>query len=580
VNYLNWIEVSEKWKTATNVPSYLKEELEEMSQDEQKLEDAFYRNLSFGTAGMRGVLGVGTNRMNIMTVRKASKGLANYIQSKGEVASRKGVVIAYDCRNFSSEFAMEAARVLASNDIKVYVFDALRPTPELSFAVRHLNAFSGIVITASHNPREYNGYKVYNMTGAQVNLEEADEIIHFVNKIENELEIPVKTEEELKGIGLIQMVGEEIDSIYNEKVVSISENSNLSKEVDVSVVFTPLHGTSNVAVRRALQTLGYQNVHIVKEQEQPDGNFPSVNYPNPEEIKVFEKAIDLGKEKDADILIATDPDADRLGVCVKNEMGDYILLNGNQTGALLMDYILSQKSEKGSLPENGIVFKTIVTSELGRRVAESYGITCEDVLTGFKFIGEKIEQYHSSSKHEFLFGYEESYGCLIKDFARDKDAVQAAVIAVEACAFYKSQGKTLYDALVSLFKKHGFYTDGIFSLTMSGKSGAEQIVGLMNHYRVNVPVEICGIQVERVEDYKSSKRKDIATGEESIITLPQSDVLKFFLEDGSWICLRPSGTEPKIKFYFSVRDETSEASDVKLAVFKTELKRQVDEILG
>lgn len=577
---MNWNSTFKNWSSFKAMPEYLREELEAISNDEHKLEDAFYRNLSFGTAGMRGVMGVGTNRMNVMTVRKATQGLANYVQSKGEDASKRGVVIAYDCRNFSSEFAMEAARVLATNGIKAYLFDALRPTPELSFAVRHLNAFSGIVITASHNPREYNGYKVYNMTGAQVNLEEADEIIGFVNAIENELEIPVKSEEKLKEIGLIQIIGEEIDAIYNEKVVSISENSKISKEVDVSVVFTPLHGTSNVAVRRALQTLGYKNVHIVKEQEQPDGNFPSVNYPNPEEISVFEKAIELGKEKDADILIATDPDADRLGVCVKNENGDYVLLNGNQTGALLMDYILSQKAAKGTLPENGIVFKTIVTSELGQRVAENYSVRCEDVLTGFKFIGEKIENYHSSGKHEFLFGYEESYGCLIKDFARDKDAVQAAVIAVEACSFYKTQGLTLYDALVSLFKKYGFYTDGIFSLTMAGKSGADQIVGLMNHYRENTPVEFCGIPVVHVEDYLLSKRTELVTHEESTIHLPISDVLKFYLEDGSWICLRPSGTEPKIKFYFSVRDETSVASDLKLAVFKTELKRQVDEITG
>jgi phosphoglucomutase len=577
---MSWKPNYELWTRFNGLPEYLRLELAEIEGDEKKLEDAFYRNLSFGTAGMRGVLGVGTNRMNIFTVRKASLGLANFILSKGKDAMTRGVVIAYDCRNFSPEFAMESARVLATNDIKVYVFDALRPTPELSFAVRHLNAFSGIVITASHNPREYNGYKVYNSTGAQVNLEEADEIIAYVNRVENELDIFVESENKLREIGIIEIIGEEIDAVYNEKVVSISEDSHLSKEVDLSVVFTPLHGTSNMAVRRALQTLGYQKVHIVKEQEQPDGNFPSVNYPNPEEISVFEKAIELGNLKNADILIATDPDADRLGVCVKNASGEYVLLNGNQTGALLMDYILRQKAAKGTLPESGIVFKTIVTSELGRRVAESYGITCEDVLTGFKFIGEKIEKYHALGKHEFLFGYEESYGCLIKEFARDKDAVQAAVVAVEACAFYKDQGITLYDALNSLFLKHGFYTDGIFSLTMAGKSGAEQIVGLMNHYRENVPSEICGVRVERVEDYKLSQRTELQTREKSVIQLPKSDVLKFYLEDGSWICLRPSGTEPKIKFYFSVRDETKEASEDKLADFTAELKRQVAEIMG
>ena len=577
---MNWKSNVDLWKSSDVLPEYLKVELAEIADYEIKLEDAFYRNLSFGTAGMRGVLGVGTNRMNIFTVRKASLGLAKFILSKGKDSMTRGVVIAYDCRNYSPEFAMESARVLATNGIKVYVFDTLRPTPELSFAVRQLNAFSGIVITASHNPREYNGYKVYNSTGAQVNLEEADEIIGFVNEVENELDISVKSEIELREIGLIEIIGEEIDAVYNEKVVSISENSNLSKEVDVSVVFTPLHGTSNISVRRALQTLGYQKVHIVKEQEKPDGDFPSVNYPNPEEISVFEKAIELGHSENADILIATDPDADRLGVCVKNARGEYVLLNGNQTGALLMDYILRQKAAKCTLPVNGIVFKTIVTSELGRRVAESYGITCEDVLTGFKFIGEKIEQYHSSGEHEFLFGYEESYGCLIKDFARDKDAIQAAVITVEVCAFYKKQDMTLCNALDSLFEKHGFYTDGIFSLTMDGKSGAEQIIGLMNHYRENVPSEICGVRVERVEDYKQSKRTELETYEESIIQLPKSDVLKFFLEDGSWICLRPSGTEPKIKFYFSVRDETKQASEDKLADFTAELKHQVSEIMG
>ncbi|WP_141993001.1 phospho-sugar mutase [Bacillus sp. B4EP4a] len=562
---MDWKSIYTTWAGYQNLNGELRVLLEEMQRDEAKLEDAFYKNLEFGTGGMRGEIGVGTNRMNLYTVRKATVGLAQYISSFGEEAKGRGTVIAYDSRHKSPEFALEAAKTLATFGVKAYLFDELRPTPELSFAVRELNAFAGIVITASHNPPEYNGYKVYGPDGAQLPPEAADQVISYVNAIENELEIQIEEAEVLKGKGLIEMVGEELDTAYNRELLTVPENPQLAEEIDVSIVFTPLHGTANKSVRRALQSLGYQNLHIVKEQELPDPDFSTVKSPNPEEPAAFEMAIELGNKVEADLLIATDPDADRLGIAVKNEVGQYVVLTGNQTGALFLDYLLSQKKEKGKIPQNGVVLKTIVTSEIGRAIAESYGLKTVDVLTGFKFIAEKINQYHVSGENSFLFGYEESYGYLIKDFARDKDAIQAAVLAVEVCAHYKKQGLTLYEGLLNVFEKYGFYLEGLRSLTLKGIEGAKQISGILNQFRQNPPSRIAGIPVVSEEDYQRSKKRTLLSNNEELIELPKSNVLKYFLEDGTWVCLRPSGTEPKIKFYFGVQGKSMPEAESKLS---------------
>ncbi|WHY98488.1 phospho-sugar mutase [Peribacillus simplex] len=562
---MEWKSLYTTWAGYQNLNGELRVLLEEMQRDEAKLEDAFYKNLEFGTGGMRGEIGVGTNRMNLYTVRKATVGLAQYISSFGEEAKGRGAVIAYDSRHKSPEFALEAAKTLATFGVKAYLFDELRPTPELSFAVRELNAFAGIVITASHNPPEYNGYKVYGQDGAQLPPEAADQVISYVNAIENELEIQIEEADILKGKGLIEMVGEELDAAYNRELLTVPENPQLAEEIDVSIVFTPLHGTANKSVRRALQSLGYQNLHIVKEQELPDPDFSTVKSPNPEEPAAFEMAIELGNKVEADLLIATDPDADRLGIAVKNEVGQYVVLTGNQTGALFLDYLLSQKKEKGKIPQNGVVLKTIVTSEIGRAIAESYGLKTVDVLTGFKFIAEKINQYHVSGENSFLFGYEESYGYLIKDFARDKDAIQAAVLAVEVCAHYKKQGLTLYEGLLNVFEKYGFYLEGLRSLTLKGIEGAKQISGILNQFRENPPSRIAGIPVVAEEDYQRSKKRTLLSNNEELIELPKSNVLKYFLEDGTWVCLRPSGTEPKIKFYFGVQGKSMPEAESKLS---------------
>ncbi|KMY45566.1 phosphoglucomutase [Bacillus sp. FJAT-27916] len=575
---MDWKATYKKWNDYLDLDKELQEKLTALADDEKALEDAFYKNLEFGTGGMRGEIGVGTNRMNIYTIRKATQGFASYIREHGEEAKKRGVVIAYDSRHKSPEFAMEAAKTLATNGIQAFVFDSLRPTPELSFAVRHLKAAGGIVITASHNPPEYNGYKVYNEDGGQLPPLDADHLIELVNAIENELAIKVEDEKSLQDKGLIKIIGPEVDDAYNEKVLTISEQPNLSKEVDVHVVFTPLHGTANLSVRRALADLGYENVAVVKEQELPDPEFSTVSSPNPEEHAAFKLAIQKGKETNADILVGTDPDADRVGVAVKDESGEYTVLTGNQTGALFLDYILSQKKEKGELPSNGIVFKTIVTSEFGRKIASSYGMKTEDVLTGFKFIGEKIKQYEESGEYAFLFGYEESYGSLIKDFARDKDAVQAAVMAVEICAHYKRQGKTVYEALQDLYEKHGYYLEGMRSLTLKGKEGAEKIQHILSQFRSTPLASLSGVKVTAVEDYKESVRTEIATGNTSEIHLPKSNVIKYFFEDESWVCLRPSGTEPKIKFYFAVKDDSKQASEQKLQQFMNEMMEKVEQI--
>jgi phosphoglucomutase len=559
---MDWKENANRWSEFKNLDPELKNQLTEIAKDEKQLEEAFYKNLEFGTGGMRGEIGVGTNRMNLYTVRKASAGLAAYIEEDGEEAKKRGVVIAYDSRHKSPEFALEAAKTLATRGIQTYVFDELRPTPELSFAVRYFNAFSGIVITASHNPPEYNGYKVYGSDGGQLALEPADKLVAKVNEIENELLIEVDQEQQLRDAGLITTIGAEIDQAYIEKLRTISENPDLAIESDIQIVYTPLHGTGNKPVRNALTALGYKNVHVVKEQELPDPEFTTVKSPNPEEHAAFELAIRDGKEIGADLLIATDPDADRLGIAVLNNEGEYQVLTGNQTGALLLDYLLSQKQAKGILPKNGVVLKTIVTSEIGRAVANTYDLQTVDVLTGFKYIAEKINEYKTTGEHSFLFGYEESYGYLIGDFVRDKDAVQAAILATEVCAYYKKQGVSLYEGLMQVFEKYGYYQEGLRSLTLKGKEGAEMIQQILASFRSEPLKSLGSLTVHSSEDYQTSVRQT-GDGTETI-DLPKSNVLKYIFEDGSWVCLRPSGTEPKVKFYFGVKSTSLEESKQKL----------------
>jgi phosphoglucomutase len=574
---LDWKEIAKKWIEFEELDPELKMELEELKKNEKKFEDSFYKNLEFGTGGMRGEIGVGTNRINIYTVRKASAGLAAYIEEYGEEAKKRGVVIANDSRYKSQEFAMEAAKTLASKGIQTFVFDELRPTPELSFALRYLNAFSGIVITASHNPPEYNGYKVYDSDGGQLPPEAADIVIAKVSEIENELTIQVNTEKELRDTGLIKTIGSEIDKVYIKKLKTISENPKLAEETDIKIVFTPLHGTANKLVRSALAELGYKNVTVVKEQELPDPEFSTVKSPNPEEHAAFELAIRDGKKVGADILIATDPDADRLGIAVLNDQGEYIVLTGNQTGALLIDYLLSQKQAKGTLPNNGVVLKTIVTSELGRKIASAYQLATVDVLTGFKFIAEKMKEYEASGEHTFLFGYEESYGYLIGDFTRDKDAVQTALLATEVCAYYKKQGMTLYEGMMQVFDKYGFYQEGLRSLTLKGKEGAEMIQRLLASFRDEPLTNLGSFKTFASEDYL--RRIRVTQHGEEKIMLPKSNVLKYTFEDGSWVCLRPSGTEPKVKFYFGVTSEGFEKSKSKLQNIENDFMDLVEQKL-
>lgn len=577
---MEWRQKYEQWLREPQLDPELKRLLEQRRHDERWLEDCFYKNLEFGTGGMRGEIGPGTNRMNMYTVRKASEGLARYIQSFGDEAKQRGVVIAYDSRHKSPEFAMEAAKTLATNGIQTYVFDELRPTPELSFAVRYLRAFAGIVITASHNPPEYNGYKVYGEDGGQLPPAVADQVIRYVNEVENELAIHVEDEKTLREKGLIRIIGSEVDDAYIHAVKTISIHPELARETAINIVFTPLHGTSNKPVRRALAELGYQNVFVVKEQELPDPNFSTVASPNPEEHAAFAMAMELGKKVNADLLIATDPDADRLGVAVKNDKGNYVVLTGNQTGGLLLHYLLSQRKAQGTLPENGVVLKTIVTSEFGRAIAQSFGLETVDTLTGFKFIGEKMKEYEQTGQYAFQFGYEESYGYLIGGFVRDKDAVQAAVLAAEVCAFYKKQGLSLYEALLQLFDQYGYYREEQRSLTLKGKEGAEAIAAILASFRQQPPVEAAGKKVTVIEDYKTKERTNTLTGEKTAIDLPTSNVLKYILEDGSWFCLRPSGTEPKMKAYFGVKGTSLEDSEEKLVRLTEAVMQRVKDVLS
>ena len=577
---MDWKENYHRWKENSGLDERLKTQLREIEQHPSLIEDCFYKNLEFGTGGMRGELGPGTNRMNIYTVRKASAGLAQYILQQGEEAKQRGVVISYDSRHQSPEFAMEAARAIGYHGIKTYVFESLHPTPVLSFAVRHLGAQAGIMITASHNPPQYNGYKVYNEDGGQLPPKEADEVIRFVNQMEDELQIPVADIETLKAKGLLVMVGEDIDRAYQDKLKSISVNPDMIQQSgsDLKIVFTPLHGTAYKPVMDGFSNWGFHNVTVVKEQAEPDPNFSTVKLPNPEEHEAFELAIKYGTEINADLLLGTDPDADRVGVAVKNSEGKYIVLTGNQTGAILLHYLLTQKREKNQLPENGIVLKTIVTSEIGRAIAASFNLPTVDTLTGFKFIGEKIHEYEKAQSHTFLFGYEESYGYLIGDFVRDKDAVQACLLAAEAALYYKRQGKTLYEALLDIYKTYGYYMEGLESLTLKGIQGAEKINTIMDTFRSHAPEAVAGTEVAIVEDYRSGVRHVRQSDKIEAIALPSSNVLKYILNDGTWFCLRPSGTEPKIKIYFGVKGTSMHEAEEKLTAVKKDVMALVNEI--
>lgn len=573
---MDWKASADKWASHSNLDSKLAGELAQIPSSE--LEELFYKHLEFGTGGMRGEIGPGTNRMNIYTIRRAAEGLARYISGAGEEAKNRGVAIAYDSRHKSPEFALETAKTLGKHGIKTYLFSELRPTPILSFAVRYLNCFAGVVVTASHNPPEYNGFKVYGEDGGQIPPQAANTIIEYVNTVEDELKIEVPSSEELLRNNLLTYIGEEIDQEYLSNLKSLQLNPD-GVAKDLKIVFTPLHGTANKPVREGLAAFGFQNVTVVKEQELPDPNFSTVKSPNPEEHAAFKLAIQYGKSIDADLLMATDPDADRLGVAVKNKKGEYIVLSGNQMGALMLEYLLSQKKDKGTLPANSAVIKTIVTSDIGRTIAEHHGIQTMDTLTGFKFIGEKIHEFEQTGQHSFIFGYEESYGYLIGDFVRDKDAVQSAVFAAEAAAYYKSKGMTLYEGLLKIFEKYGYYQEALESITLKGKDGAQQIAHLMETFRKQPPQEINAAAVARIEDYFLSSYFNLDLGEKGVIELPKSNVLKYHLADGSWFCLRPSGTEPKAKFYFGVKAETLEESQLKLQMLQQAVMKKVYEVL-
>jgi phosphoglucomutase len=563
----------EHWVNHPSIAHELRQELIHIRDNDKEIEERFYKQLEFGTGGLRGVLGAGTNRLNPYTIRKATQGLAQYISQFGEVAKKRGVVIAHDPRYQSKEFSEEVALVLAFNGIKAYLFDDLRSTPELSFAVRDLKAIAGIVITASHNPPEYNGYKAYWEDGGQIPPDMADEIIAEIDKVTDELGIQVASKDQALKDGLLEILGEDMDRKYTDQLKGLVLNPDIIKQMadDFKIVFTPLHGTGNRPVRRVLQEVGFKQVVVVSEQEQPDPNFSTVESPNPEEHKAFAMAIELAKKEQADLIMGTDPDTDRAGLVVKDDDGEYHVLTGNQTGGLLLEYILSQRFVKGTLPANGVVIKTIVTSELGRAIAEKYGMETVDTLTGFKFIGEKIKEYEISEEKTFLFGYEESYGYLIGDFVRDKDAVQACLLAAEMAAYYKSKGLTLYQALLELFRKYGYYREDLVSITLKGIEGMKEIDRILEQFREQPPKELAGQKVAIIQDYLASKSYDALNGAEQPIDLPKSNVLHYTLEDGSWICIRPSGTEPKIKIYFSVKGSSLTDSTVRLEALKTEV---------
>ena len=539
-----------------------KAELTAIKENDNEIKERFYKDLEFGTAGLRGVIRAGTNRMNIYTVRKATQGLANYILKNG--AESRGVAIAYDSRRMSPEFADESALCLAANGIKAYVFESLRPTPELSFAVRKLNCIAGINITASHNPPEYNGYKVYWEDGAQITPPHDTGIMAEVEAVTDYATVKTMSLEAAKEAGLYEVIGEAVDDAYMEELKKqvIHQDAIDQMNKDLKIVYSPLHGTGNIPVRRILKELGFENVYVVKEQELPDGNFPTVSYPNPEAKEAFELGLKLAKDVDADLVLATDPDADRLGVYVKDtKSGEYKVLTGNMSGCLLADYEISQTKAVKGLPKDGCLIKSIVTSNMAKAIAESYGVKLIDVLTGFKFIGQQILEFEKTGIGTYLFGFEESYGCLIGTYARDKDAIVATMALCEAAAYYKTLGKTLWDAMIDMYEKYGYYKDDIQSTTLKGIEGLEKIQNILETLRKEPPAEIGGYGVQRARDYKAGTIKDLRTGETSDTGLPASNVLYYELENDAWVCVRPSGTEPKVKFYYGIKGNSLENAD-------------------
>ena len=578
---MNYQEQYQAWLTNPYFDEETKAELRAIANDDKEIKERFYKDLEFGTAGLRGVIGAGTNRMNIYTVRKATQGLANYIMQKGFAS--KGVAIAYDSRRMSPEFANEAALCLAANGIKAYIFESLRPTPELSYAVRKLGCIAGINITASHNPPEYNGYKVYWEDGAQITPPHDKGIMDEVQKVTDYNTVKTMDVEAAKAAGLYEVIGAEIDDAYIEELKKQVIHWDAIKEVskDLKIVYSPLHGTGNIPARRVLKELGFENVYVVKEQELPDGEFPTVSYPNPESEEAFELGLKLAKEVDADLVLATDPDADRLGVYVKdNKSGDYKVLTGNMSGCLLEEYELSQRQAvNGKLPEDGAVISTIVTSNMAGTIAKSYGLRFIEVLTGFKFIGQQILGFEQSGVGTYLFGFEESYGCLIGTHARDKDAIVATMALCEAAAYYKTQGKTLWDAMIDMYEKYGYYKDDIQSITLKGIEGLAKIQEILETLRNEPPVEIAGYKVLKARDYKADTIKDLATGEVTSTGLPSSNVLYYDLTDDAWLCVRPSGTEPKVKFYYGVKGASLEDADSKSAAFGKEVLAMIDKML-
>lgn len=566
---MSWEQVYQQWLNEENIPENLKNELKDLNTDPEKCEDAFYAPLEFGTAGMRGILGAGINRMNIFTVRQATEGLARFMDTQNPETKRRGVAIAYDSRHMSPEFAMEAAKTLAKHDIPSFVFESLRPTPELSFAVRYFKAFAGIMITASHNPAAYNGYKVYGEDGGQMPPADADALTKYVRSIENPLKIDVLSDEEVAHSGLINIVGEEVDNAYLKEIKTVTINQELINEMgkELKLVYTPLHGTGKMLGEKALKQAGFEKFVLVPEQAVADPDFTTVKSPNPEEHSAFEYAIRLGEKEGADLLIATDPDADRLGAAVRMPNGDYQVLTGNQLGSIMIHYILEAHQQASTLPQNAAVLKSIVSSELATAIAEKYNTKMFNVLTGFKFIAEKIQQYEEDHSQTFMFGFEESYGYLVKPFVRDKDAIQALVLLAEVAAFYKKQGKTLYDGLQDIFEEFGYFEEKTISVTMSGIEGSGKINALMAKCREQAPTEFAGIQVAQTEDFKELTRT-FADGQTEQLQTPPSDVLKYHLEDGSWIAIRPSGTEPKIKFYLATKATSSSEASEKIAAFE------------
>ncbi|MEI4282840.1 phospho-sugar mutase [Tetragenococcus halophilus] len=574
---MSWKEIYEQWTNDDALDDHLKTQLDELKEKQEELEDAFYAPLEFGTAGMRGILGPGINRMNIYTVRQATEGLARFMIKQGFDVARRGVAIAYDSRHLSQEFAMEAAKTLAYNNIPSYVFESLRPTPELSFAVRYLKTFTGIMITASHNPPEYNGYKVYGEDGGQMPPADADMVTTLIREVDNPLTIPVMEEKAAKEQGLITMIGEDIDQAYLSELQAVTIDQDVIDQMgdQLKLIFTPLHGTGKMLGEKALRQAGFKEFIVEPEQAVADPDFSTVKSPNPEESSAFEYSMRLGQKENADLLIATDPDADRLGAAVRMPNGDYKVLSGNQIGALLIHYILEARKKTNALPENAVILKSIVSSELATAIAQSYDVPMVNVLTGFKFIAEKIKEFEAEHSHSFIFGFEESYGFLVQPFVRDKDAIQALVLLAEVAAAYKKQGKTLYDALQEIFVEYGYYAEKTISLTMSGQEGSAKITSLMKSFREQTPTEFAGTKVVQTEDFKQLIRKN-ASGATEKLSTPPSDVLKYTLEDDSWLAIRPSGTEPKIKFYIGVKADSDERAQQKIEL----LQPAINEITG